>query len=91
MNGEWKSLDTSLNTSQTTICEQLCIEQMEHGCCFLKTGVGCYWKGGADVWQVYGPSVSRRRGNPDGQSVETGKNGDEIAVRCYRVGMLHIW
>ena len=45
----YKSLDNSLDTSKTSACEQLCIEQQEDGCCFLGNGLGCYWKGGARV------------------------------------------
>ena len=33
-----------MDTSQTSACEQLCIEEGEKGCCFLNTGRGCYWK-----------------------------------------------
>ena len=39
-NGKWKT--------QTSSCEELCIKKGEHGCCYLGTGLGCYWKGGAD-------------------------------------------
>ena len=45
----WTSLDSSLDTSETSACEELCIGQGEDGCCYLGNGYGCYWKGGAGV------------------------------------------
>jgi hypothetical protein len=45
----WKALDSSLDTSRTSACEKLCSGQGRDGCCFLRNGLGCYWKGGAKV------------------------------------------
>lgn len=45
----WKSLDDSLNTSQTSSCERLCIQQREDGCCWLGNDWGCQWVGGSGV------------------------------------------
>ena len=55
---DWKSLDKSLDTSQTSACEQLCIKEGENGCCFLGKGFGCYWKGGAAVTSGTGSSLA---------------------------------
>ena len=45
----WKSLDSSMDTSKTSACEELCMAQFEDGCCFLGNAYGCWWKGGAGV------------------------------------------
>ena len=45
----FEALDNNMDTSKTSACEQLCIEQQEDGCCFLGNEMGCYWKGGASV------------------------------------------
>ena len=30
----------------STSCDALCAKEREIGCCYLKTGIGCYWKPG---------------------------------------------
>ena len=40
----WKALDTSLGYSDSATCELLCLSEQQDGCCYLKTGDGCYWK-----------------------------------------------
>ena len=42
----WKALDTSLSYSDSATCELLCLSEQQDGCCYLKTGDGCYWKQG---------------------------------------------
>ena len=37
------------NSSQTSVCEQLCVNQDEKGCCYLDQLNGCYWYGGGRV------------------------------------------
>ena len=27
-----------------TSCKMLCLNEKEYGCCYLKTGFGCYWR-----------------------------------------------
>ena len=29
--------------SDSASCERLCLMEIGKGCCFLKTGIGCYW------------------------------------------------
>ena len=43
----WKSLDTTMNTTMTAICENLCLQQRERGCCVLGDNTGCHWNGRA--------------------------------------------
>ena len=38
--------------SDSANCESLCSMQEEMGCCYLKTGVGCYWKPGGHSGSV---------------------------------------
>ena len=43
---EWKALDTTMNWPDSADCETLCLNEEQDGCCYLQTGVGCYWKPG---------------------------------------------
>ena len=45
--GDWKILDSSMSVHDKSKCQLLCINEGENGCCFLKTGVGCYWRSGS--------------------------------------------
>ena len=45
----WTSLDSSMDTSETSACEELCLGQGKDGCCYLSIDHGCWWKGGAGV------------------------------------------
>ena len=51
--GDYKTLDWNLDSSQTSACELLCIDQGEKGCCSLQTGYGCSWKPGGRVVPNY--------------------------------------
>ena len=44
--GAWKLLDNSMTYSDTESCERLCLIQKGKGCCFLRSGHGCYWNMG---------------------------------------------
>ena len=39
-------LDASMNFSDSTSCENLCLMEKDNGCCYLQSGWGCYWKSG---------------------------------------------
>ena len=49
-------------------CEALCLNEQENGCCYLKTGIGCYWKpeGYSIDSTIYdkGISVTCKKGKP---------------------------
>ena len=47
--GDWELLDNYLLELDATICEQKCISQGTHGCCYLDKELGCYWKQGSDA------------------------------------------
>ena len=54
--GDWELLDNSLREPtiytyqlDSTKCEQKCISQGTHGCCYLDNELGCYWKQGSDA------------------------------------------
>lgn len=47
--GEWKSLDSSLDRSDQARCEALCLKQNENGCCYLRNDIGCYWVPGGEA------------------------------------------
>ena len=47
--GEWRDwvvLDDGMENSDYANCERLCKSYRENGCCYLKTGLGCYWRPG---------------------------------------------
>ena len=44
--GEYKALDKTMRPSDTASCQALCQQEQQEGCCWLKTGFGCYWKAG---------------------------------------------
>lgn len=59
MGGEaWKQLHSSMTFSDSANCERLCRAEEEMGCCYLKTGVGCYWKPGGHSGSASGASAT---------------------------------
>ena len=40
------SLGYGMDNSDYAHCERLCKSYRENGCCYLKTGEGCYWRPG---------------------------------------------
>ena len=43
---DWVPLDYTMDNSDYANCEKLCKRYRENGCCYLKTGDGCYWRPG---------------------------------------------
>ena len=42
--GDWKSLAWFMSLFDFAGCERLCLNEQEFGCCYLQTGIGCYWR-----------------------------------------------
>ena len=49
-----KMLDPWMTSSDSASCERLCARERENGCCYLETGVGCYWKPGSHSTKLKG-------------------------------------
>ena len=69
----WKALDTSLSYSDSAACELLCLSEQQDGCCYLKTGVGCYWKQGG---------IAGFRADLDAMTV-TCRAGNNLVLNCF--------
>ena len=47
--GKFKALDRNMRNSDTSKCQALCQQEQQNGCCYLKTGLGCYWRAGGSA------------------------------------------